>query len=84
MKVLNFELNLLELVIIAWCPVKLASILVFSNCVAGSSGVMKMSTWILQVMLLPDSDCCFFFNVGLSCFSLFVGFGYLSVFHSMT
>jgi hypothetical protein len=26
MKVLNFELDLLELVIIAWCPVKLSSI----------------------------------------------------------
>jgi len=26
----------------------------------------------------------FFFYVGLSCFSLFLGFGYLSVFHGMT
>jgi hypothetical protein len=31
MKVLNVELNLLELVIIAWCPVKFASIQSFVN-----------------------------------------------------
>jgi hypothetical protein len=59
MKVLNVELNQLDLVINAWCPVKFASIQVFCNCVAGNSGVMRMSTWMLQVVLLTDGDAVF-------------------------